>query len=38
MDNSKIQAMGWVPKVKLEEGIAIAYKDFLSHQSVLLGQ
>ena len=38
MDNSKIRAMGWVPKVKLEEGIAIAYKDFLSHQSVLLGQ
>lgn len=38
MDNSKIQAMGWVPKVKLEEGLAIAYKDFLSHQSVLVGQ
>ncbi len=29
MDSSKINAMGWVPKVDLEEGIRLAYHDFL---------
>lgn len=30
MDSSRIQALGFEPKVGLEEGIALAYADFLS--------
>jgi GDP-L-fucose synthase len=30
MDSSRIQALGFRPKVALEEGIALAYADFLS--------
>ncbi len=29
LDCSKLFEMGWVPKVGLEEGLALAYKDFL---------
>jgi GDP-L-fucose synthase len=29
MDNSKIRALGWAPKISLVQGITIAYKDFL---------
>jgi GDP-L-fucose synthase len=29
MDNSKIRALGWAPKIGLVQGITIAYKDFL---------
>jgi GDP-L-fucose synthase len=29
MDNSRLFALGWKPKVALEEGIAVAYQDFL---------
>lgn len=31
MDSSRMQALGWQPKVNLEEGIALAYKDFKLH-------
>jgi GDP-L-fucose synthase len=30
MDVSRIRAMGWAPKVSLEQGIALAYQDFLA--------
>lgn len=30
MDSSRINALGWTPKVSLKEGIARAYQDFLS--------
>ncbi|MGE4489894.1 MAG: GDP-L-fucose synthase family protein [Kiritimatiellales bacterium] len=29
MDSSRINALGWTPKVPLREGIALAYQDFL---------
>lgn len=29
LDSSKIQRLGWTPKTSLEEGIAIAYNDYL---------
>lgn len=29
-DISRLVALGWNPKVELDEGIALAYKDFLS--------
>jgi len=32
MDNSRIAALGWRPKVELETGIRLAYQDFLSKQ------
>ena len=32
MDSSKIQALGWKPKISLEQGIALAYQDFLSKE------
>ncbi|NCT00176.1 GDP-L-fucose synthase [Candidatus Parcubacteria bacterium] len=31
MDNSKIRSLGWRPEVPLEEGIKIAYKDFIEN-------
>jgi GDP-L-fucose synthase len=33
MDSSRLHALGWRPRVKLEEGIALAYADFLARQS-----
>ncbi len=30
MDNGKLKAMGWSPKVELREGIALAYQAFLA--------
>jgi GDP-L-fucose synthase len=30
MDVSRLKALGWQPRVALEEGLALAYKDFLS--------
>ncbi len=30
MDVSRLRALGWKPRVRLEEGLAIAYRDFLS--------
>jgi GDP-L-fucose synthase len=30
MDTSRLRALGWRPKVGLEEGLALAYKDFLA--------
>ena len=30
MDSSRINALGWKPKVSLKEGIALAYQDFLT--------
>jgi GDP-L-fucose synthase len=29
MDNSRITALGWKPKISLQEGIPLAYRDFL---------
>jgi GDP-L-fucose synthase len=31
MDISKIRALGWTPKISLEQGIVMAYKDFLKN-------
>jgi len=33
MDVSRLFATGWRPKVGLEEGIALAYQDFLQHRT-----
>lgn len=33
MDVSKLHAMGWKHRIELEEGIKMAYKDFLSRKS-----
>ncbi|MBK7089658.1 MAG: GDP-L-fucose synthase [Chitinophagaceae bacterium] len=38
MDVTKIQAMGCKHKVNLEEGITIAYKDFLQHHASIITQ
>ena len=32
MDVSKINALGWSAKTKLEDGLKIAYQDFLSKE------
>jgi GDP-L-fucose synthase len=37
MDVSKLHSKGWKHKVELEEGIKLAYKDFLSKENILLG-
>jgi GDP-L-fucose synthase len=34
MDVSKLHALGWKHKTRLEEGISLAYKDFLNKISV----
>jgi GDP-L-fucose synthase len=31
MDVGRLRALGWVPRVGLEEGLALAYRDFLEH-------
>jgi GDP-L-fucose synthase len=33
LDISRIRAMGWAPKVALEQGIALAYRDFLARSA-----
>ena len=35
MDSSKIQSLGWKPKISLDEGICLAYKDFKRNQKTL---
>jgi nucleoside-diphosphate-sugar epimerase len=30
MDATKLRNMGWQPKISLEEGIMLAYNDFLN--------
>ena len=30
LDSGKIKALGWSPRTRFDEGIAAAYKDFLS--------
>jgi GDP-L-fucose synthase len=32
MDVSRLRALGWKPRIGLEEGLAIAYRDFLTSQ------
>jgi GDP-L-fucose synthase len=32
MDSSRLNNLGWQPKVGLEEGLRLAYKDFLLHE------
>jgi GDP-L-fucose synthase len=32
MDSSRLNNLGWQPKVGLEEGLALAYNDFLLHE------
>ena len=32
MDSSRLRALGWQPQVALEDGIAGAYRDFLSRE------
>ena len=31
MDSSRLNALGWQAKVRLEEGLSVAYQDFLQH-------
>ena len=31
MDTSKLNSLGWQPKINLEEGIASVYKDYVLH-------
>jgi GDP-L-fucose synthase len=33
MKSSRLKEMGWTPKVLLEEGLKIAYQDFLNQES-----
>ena len=33
IDSSSLQALGWKPQIDLQQGIATAYKDFLSHHA-----
>jgi len=34
LDISKLSAMGWKPSIGLEQGLAMAYKNFLSHKDL----
>jgi GDP-L-fucose synthase len=36
MDVSKLHSKGWRHKIELEEGIKLAYEDFLAHQAKLI--
>lgn len=31
MDSSRLNALGWQAKIRLEEGLSVAYQDFLQH-------
>ena len=33
MDSSSLRALGWKPQIDLQQGLATAYKDFLSHHA-----
>jgi GDP-L-fucose synthase len=33
MDSSRLFAMGWKPQIDLQNGIGLAYEDFLQKQS-----
>ena len=33
MDSSLLNALGWKPQIALQQGLAIAYQDFVSHQT-----
>ena len=33
MDSSRMKAVGWLPRTTLDEGLALAYADFLKHAS-----
>lgn len=35
MDSSKLVALGWSPKVNLDEGLALAYQDFIDNSKSL---
>ena len=35
MDSSRLNALGWEPKVNLMDGLARAYQDFVTHSDVL---
>jgi GDP-L-fucose synthase len=32
LDSSRLRAMGWVPRISLEQGLKLAYQDFLSRR------
>jgi len=32
MDDSRLRAMGWKPRIDLETGIRLAYEDFLKQR------
>ena len=33
MDSSRLQSLGWQAKVALQDGLALAYQDFLKNQA-----
>ena len=33
MDSSRLSALGWKPQIALQQGLATAYQDFVSHQT-----
>ena len=33
MDSSRLKALGWMPKIELRVGLALAYQDFLTHDA-----
>ena len=33
LDSSKLNALGWSPKINLDQGLRLAYQDFLHHHS-----
>jgi GDP-L-fucose synthase len=35
LDSSKLNSLGWMPRVNLKAGLAEAYKDFIKHTSLL---
>ncbi len=37
MDSTRLNDLGWYPKIELKEGLAITYKDFLKNFEVLRG-
>jgi GDP-L-fucose synthase len=38
MDNSRLEALGWKPSINLEEGIKVAYADFLARYDEILSR